>query len=98
IERLDGETVASRREHVEDSIGIERAVRTDDEAGPSIPRSFSPSPRSVRWRGREAVLRRIFLGNGVSSPRIEVALEGSAEGPGGCGILQDEVPAGIRFS
>ncbi len=52
IERLDGETVASRREHVEDSIGIERAVRTDDEAGPSIPRSVSPGPRSVRWRGR----------------------------------------------
>jgi len=52
IERLDGEAVARRREQVEDSIGIQRGVRTDDEAGPSIPRSVSPSPRSVRWRGR----------------------------------------------
>src|SRR5947208_9887051 len=40
----------------------------------------------------------MFLGNGVSSPRIEVALEDSAEGPGECGILQDDGPAAIPFS
>src|SRR5439155_1055933 len=31
-------------------------------------------------------------------PRIEVALEDSAEGPGECGILQDDGPAAIPFS
>ena len=52
IERLDGEPVAGRPEQVEDPVGIQRGIRTDNEAGPSIPRTLSPGPGRLRWRRR----------------------------------------------
>src|SRR5207244_4661164 len=75
IERIDRKSLLRGGEQTEDSLGVERRIRGQDDSRRAGLGLRPGGPRGGRWRRRQRFHRRLPRGHRIRSSRTAVGLE-----------------------
>src|SRR5437867_183011 len=98
VERIDRESLLRGGEQTEDSLGVERRIRGQDDSRQPGHGGRSGGPRGGRWRRRQRFHRRLPRGHRIRSSRIEVRLEDISQDGSEFRVGGDHGPTPVALS